>query len=84
MNGGGFPMRIADLDGTAIDVCQANTQHHDETTSNFQAAIDTLLDNAVGPLGYYGAFGMNMHTDNASPHLGAQTIVPPRRRGACP
>jgi hypothetical protein len=75
MNGGGFPMRIADLDGTAIDLLQANTNITDETTSNFQAAIDTLLDNAVGPLGYYGAFGMNMHTDNASLHLGAQTIV---------
>jgi hypothetical protein len=54
---------------------QANTNITDETTSNFQAAIDTLLDNAVGSLGYYGAFGANMHTDNPSLHLGAQTIV---------
>ena len=26
-------------------------------------AISTLLDNALGPQGYYGAFTMNMHTD---------------------
>ena len=75
MNGGGFPMRFADLDGTPIDVYQPNTNMTDETTTALPAAIDTLLDNAVGPSGYYGAFGTNMHTDNAAPHPGAETIV---------
>ena len=27
------------------------------------------------PLGYYGAFGANMHTDTAAPHPGAEAIV---------
>ena len=64
MNGGGFPMRFADLDGTPIDVYQQNTNMTDESTTNFQTTIDTLLDNAVGAPGYYGVFGANMHTDH--------------------
>ena len=67
MNGGGFPMRFADIDGTPIDVYQANTNITDESTSAFTAATDALLDNATGPLGYYGAFGINVHTDNPGP-----------------
>jgi hypothetical protein len=75
MNGGGFPMRFADLDGTLIDVYQANTNLTDETTTAYQTAIVALLDNAVGANGYYGAFGMNMHTDGPGAHAGATTIV---------
>jgi hypothetical protein len=75
MNGGGFPMRFADTDGETIDVYQANTNVTDETTSDFAGAITSLLDAAVGPQGYYGAFGMNMHTDNPSLHPGAEAIV---------
>jgi hypothetical protein len=75
MNGGGFPMRFADLDGTPIDVYQQNTNMTDESTTNYQTTIDTLLDNATGSLGYYGAFGANMHTDNVAPHVGAEAIV---------
>ena len=33
MNGGGFPMRFADTDGTLIDVYQENTNMTDEATS---------------------------------------------------
>ena len=51
MNGGGFPMRFADLDGTPIDVYQQNTNLTDESTTNFQTTIDALLDNAVGAAG---------------------------------
>ncbi len=58
MNGGGFPMRFADLDGTLIDVYQANTNISDESTQDFADAIDSLLDHALGPEGYYGAFGI--------------------------
>ena len=32
MNGGGFPMRFADLDGTPIDVYQQNTNMTDESS----------------------------------------------------
>jgi hypothetical protein len=76
MTGGGFPMRFADLDGTPIDVYQQNTNITDETTSAFTAAATTLLDNALGPLGYYGAFGTNIHTDFPAPLPGYEQIVP--------
>ena len=75
MNGGGFPMRFADLDGTLIDVYQQNTNLTDESTPQFAATIDALLDKALGAEGYYGAFGANMHTDNPAPHPGAEAIV---------
>ena len=75
MNGGGFPMRFADLNGTLIDVYQANTNLTDESTTDYAISIAALLDNAVGSAGYYGAFGANMHTDNPAPHLGAEAIV---------
>jgi hypothetical protein len=75
MNGGGFPMRFADLNGTPIDVYQANTNLTDESTTNYATSIAALLDNAVGSAGYYGAFGANMHTDNPAPHPGAEAIV---------
>ena len=75
MNGGGFPMRFADLNGTPIDVWQQNTNMNDEATTAYQTHIDTLLDNAIGPKGYFGAFGMNMHTDNAQIHPGSEAVV---------
>ena len=75
MNGGGFPMRFADLNGTPIDVWQQNTNMNDEATTAYQTHIDTLLDNAIGAKGYFGAFGMNMHTDNAQIHPGSEAVV---------
>ncbi len=75
MNGGGFPMRFADLDGTQIDVYQQNTNMTDESGQAYPATVTALLDNAVGTNGYYGVFGANMHTDNPAPHAGAEAIV---------
>ncbi|MEO8216511.1 MAG: N,N-dimethylformamidase beta subunit family domain-containing protein [Acidobacteriota bacterium] len=72
--GSGMPMRFADLDGSMIDVYQAATQMTDESGITYSTHIDTLLDNALGPLGYYGVFTMNMHTDS-SDHPGANTVV---------
>ena len=37
--------------------------------------INALLDNAVGANGYYGAFGVNIHTDNAAPNANNEAIV---------
>ena len=81
MTGGGFPMRFADLDGTQIDVYQQNTNMTDESGQPYPATVTALLDNAVGPNGYYGVFGANMHTDSPAPHAGAEAIVaaPPAR-----
>jgi hypothetical protein len=75
LNGGGFPMRFADVDGRPIDVYQQNTNMTDESTTSYQAHIDALLDNALGARGYYGAFGANMHTDYPSIHPGSEIIV---------
>jgi hypothetical protein len=63
--GSGMPMRFADLDGTLIDVYQAVSQMTDESGQSYPFTIDTLLDRALGPEGYYGAFTINAHTDAA-------------------
>ncbi len=75
LNGGGFPMRFADLDGSPIDVYQQNTAMNDEAGQAYPATAVSLLDGAIGPAGYYGAFGANLHTDNAAPHPGAEAVV---------
>jgi hypothetical protein len=64
--GSGFPMRFADTDGSVIDVYQATTQMTDESGQTYPKNIDALLDNALGPNGYYGTFVANMHTDTAT------------------
>jgi hypothetical protein len=77
--GSGMPMRFADFDGSLIDVYQATTQITDEwgpTGGDVGVAnhIAQLLNRALGPEGYYGAFTANMHTDYSS-HAGADAIV---------
>jgi hypothetical protein len=61
--GSGMPMRFAAADGTMIDVYQVATQIPDESHQEEPYAINRLLDQALGPAGYYGAFTANMHTD---------------------
>ncbi|MEQ1676155.1 MAG: N,N-dimethylformamidase beta subunit family domain-containing protein [Chitinophagaceae bacterium] len=61
--GSGMPMRFADLDGTMIDCYQVTTQLTDESGLNYSLHINSLLDKATGPEGYYGVFCANMHTD---------------------
>jgi hypothetical protein len=61
--GSGFPMRFTTSTGQMIDVYQATTQMTDESGQTFPKNIDALLDNAIGPLGYFGVFTANMHTD---------------------
>ena len=75
MNGGGFPMRFANSDGSLIDTYQENTNITDETTQQYSTAITSLLDNALGPQGYYGAFGINIHTDFPAPQAGYEAII---------
>jgi hypothetical protein len=72
--GSGMPMRFADRNGNLINVYQATTQIPDEDTWVYPAAIDTLLDNAVGPQGFYAAITANMHTDYAA-SAGSDFIV---------
>jgi hypothetical protein len=74
--GSGMPMRFADLDGTLIDVYQAATQMTDESGQTYPFTIDTLLDRALGPEGFYGAFVANMHYDYlGAQHRGANAII---------
>jgi hypothetical protein len=63
--GSGMPMRFTKSNGTMIDVYQATTQMTDESGQTYPFTIDTLLDNAIGAAGYYGAFTANMHSDSA-------------------
>ena len=72
--GSGMPMRFAKTDGSMLDVYQAATQMTDESGQEFPATSNALLDKALGPEGYYGAFTANMHTDNAL-HPGWTAIV---------
>ena len=73
--GSGMPMRFADLDGSLIDCYQLTTQITDESKiTNMSAFINSLLDKAKGPEGYYGVFCANMHTDVVN-SAGSNTIV---------
>ncbi len=65
MNGGGFPMRFADLDGTPIDVYQAEHEHDRRVDHELSRRRSTRCSTTrSAPLGYYGVFGANMHTDD--------------------
>jgi hypothetical protein len=66
MTGSGFPMRFTNSSGGMIDVYQSATVMTDESDQTYPFTANTLLDNALGSLGYYGAFTANMHTDFAS------------------
>jgi len=61
--GSGMPMRFTDASGNLMDVYQATTQMTDESGQAYPYTIDTLLDRALGPEGFYGVFTANMHTD---------------------
>ncbi len=74
MTGSGMPMRFADRAGRTVDVYQAMTQLTDESGQTYPLHIDTLLDNATGPKGYYGVFTANMHTDTVA-SAGSDAIV---------
>ena len=84
-------MRFADVDGTTIDEYQAATQMTDESGQTYPANVNSLLDNAVGPQGYYGVFTANMHTDlvvlagvRRDHQLGARAERPGGQRQADP
>ena len=80
MNGSGMPMRFTDTDGSMIDVYQANTSMTDESEQSYPFTPDTLLDRALGPLGYYGAFTANLHTDSATTFEDTQVLASAQER----
>ncbi len=79
--GSGMPMRFARLDGAMVDVYQATTQMTDESGQQYPFTADTLLDRALGPEGYYGAFVANMHTDHAFHSDGFAIVDSAQARG---
>jgi hypothetical protein len=79
--GSGMPMRFADTDGSMIDVYQATTQMTDESGQTYPKNPNTLFDNAIGPLGYYGVFNVNAHTDDADSPQGDAVIASAQARG---
>jgi hypothetical protein len=74
MTGSGQMMKFADLDGTTIDLYQAHTHMNDEASQPYPFTVDSLLNDAVGPAGYYGMFTANMHTDDIDSQ-GSDAIV---------
>jgi hypothetical protein len=66
MTGSGMPMRFSAKAGGLIDVYQAATQMTDESDQSYPFTANQLLNGALGPNGYYGAFTVNMHTDYAT------------------
>ena len=79
--GSGMPMRFVDLDGTMIDVYQAASQMTDESGQTYPFTINTLLDKALGPQGYYGAFTANFHTDHATSSQSDAVVASALARG---
>ncbi len=78
-NGSGMAMRFATTNGNVIDVYQAATPMTDESGQTYPYTINALLDRALGPEGFYGAFVANMHTDANTPttpgQIGSDAIV---------
>jgi methionine-rich copper-binding protein CopC len=79
--GSGMPMRFATATGTMLDIYQATTQMTDESGQSYPFTPNTLLDRALGPLGYYGAFTANLHTDSASTFENDQVVASALARG---
>jgi len=79
--GSGMPMRFADSSGNRIDVYQAATQLTDESGQSYPYTIDTLLERAIGPEGYYGVFTANAHTDTVTTVESNAIVNSARARG---
>ena len=73
--GSGMPIRFTDRNGNLIDVYQATTQLTDHSGQTFPYHIDTLLNNALGPQGYYGVITVNFHTDRPAADVESDAVV---------
>jgi Domain of unknown function (DUF4082)/Bacterial Ig-like domain len=80
-NGSGIPMRFADTNGAVVNVFQAATAMTDESGQSYPFTPNALLDAALGPQGYYGAFMTNFHTDGVGSFENDQTVASARARG---
>ena len=57
LTGSGFPMPFADLNGNQLDAYQAASHLVNESGVPHETAIRQMLDGALGPNQYFGAFG---------------------------
>ncbi len=67
MIGSAMPMRFVDSSGNLIDVYLSSTIISDDTTRRIRdidVFINSLIDWARGPEGYYGVFTVLAHSDN--------------------
>lgn len=69
ITGSAIPMRLADVDGSILDVYQGVSQIVNETPLAYPEAINVLIDRALGTEGYYGFFGTHdgYGTDDGRP-----------------
>jgi Domain of unknown function (DUF4082)/Bacterial Ig-like domain len=81
MTGSGIPMRFADTNGAGVNVFMAATVMTDESGQSYPFTPDALLDAALGPQGYYGAFTANFHTDGVGSFENDQTMASAQARG---
>ena len=79
--GSAMPMRFMRLDGSFVDVYQAVSQMTDESGQTYPFTVETLLDRAVGPEGYYGVYTINAHTDVADSVEASTTVTAAKARG---
>jgi hypothetical protein len=79
--GSGMPMRFTLATGTMVDVYQATTQMTDESGQTYPFTIDSLLDKAIGPEGYYGVFTINAHDDLATSSAANAVLASANARG---
>ncbi|MEO6024841.1 MAG: hypothetical protein ABIP64_17360, partial [Burkholderiales bacterium] len=79
--GSAMPMRFANLDGTLVDVYNAVTQMTDESGQTYPFTPAALLDRALGPEGYYGAYTVNAHTDIAQSSVADAVVASALARG---
>jgi hypothetical protein len=80
LTGSGMPMRFADVDGAMIGVYQTATVMTDESDQSYPFTVDSLVDNALGTKGYYGAFTTNLHTDGAQTFENDQVMASAQAR----
>ena len=65
MTGSGIPMRFSSAGGQLINVYQQETHLVDEVFYGHPDAVERLIQRALGPEQYYGAFGTHYDFHNA-------------------
>jgi hypothetical protein len=79
--GSGLPMRFARADGSVIDCYQGATQFTDDAGQSIPKNLDVVLDHALGPEGWYGAFTCNVHFDMNPNHVSDAIIASAKAHG---